>query len=73
MYTPVSAAVPDTSKGAATIIFASVMPAVASALTYICDVHQLMFEVVTSRPSPSSSTSMYTQEMEFVPMTESST
>ena len=35
LYTPVSAAVPETSNGAVTVIFASVMPAVASALMYI--------------------------------------
>ena len=35
LYTPVSAAVPETSNGAVTVLFASVMPAVASALMYI--------------------------------------
>lgn len=57
-YMPVSAAVPETAKGAATTILASVMPAVASALTYISRVHQLMFSALTSRPSPSPSSSI---------------
>ena len=73
MYTPVRAAVPLTSKGAATTTLASVMPAVARALMYISGVHQVMLLVVTSMPAPSASSSTYTQEMERVPIRDSST
>ena len=55
---PVSAAVPETSKGAAILTFASVMPAVTMAFMYISGVHHVMFFTVTSRPLPSESASM---------------
>ena len=44
---------PLTSNGAATTTFASVMPAVASALMYISGVHHVILLVVTSMPLPS--------------------
>ena len=70
---PVRAAVPLTSKGAATMMRASVMPAVARALIYISPVHQVMLLVVTDMPLPSGSSSTYTQEIERVPIRLSST
>ena len=73
LYTPVSAAVPLTSKGAATMMRASVMPAVASALIYISPVHHVMLLVVTSMPLPSGRSSTYTQEIDLVPIRLSST
>ena len=70
---PVSAAVPLTSKGDATMMRASVMPAVARALIYISPVHHVMLLVVTSMPLPSGRSSTYTQEIDLVPIRLSST
>ena len=60
LYIPVSAAVPETLKGATILTFASVMPAVTIAFMYMSGVHQVMFLTVTSSPLPSLSASMYT-------------
>ena len=50
---PASAAVPETSTGAATTIRALSTPAVARVEEYIKDMDQLMFCVVTEMPVPS--------------------
>ena len=70
---PVRAAVPLTSKGAATIMRASVMPAVARALIYISGVHHVILLVVIFMPAPEPRSSTYTQEMERVPIMDEST
>ena len=68
LYMPVSAAVPDTSNGAVTITFASVMPAVVSALIYISEVHQLICFVVICNPLPGSPITIYVQESATLPI-----
>ena len=70
---PARAAVPETAKGAAMMACTSVMPAVSSAARYISSSHQVTFSADTCVPLPSSSSRIYTQEIEAVPMTLSST
>ena len=65
---PASAAVPETSTGAATTMRALSTPAVARAEEYIEDVTQLMFCVVTEMPVPSPVSVTRAEESEREPI-----
>ena len=70
---PASAAVPETSTGAATTILAFWTPAVMSAEEYMDGVTQLMLWVVTEMPVPSPVSVTRAEEMEREPILSAET